>query len=322
MSLRIGLSFPRTLPAPLVVPIAQRLEQGGLDELWLIEDCFFTSGPSLAAAALAVTNRIEVGIGILPAVVRHPAITAMELATLAELGDGRFTAGIGHGVQSWMEQIGLRPSSPLTALEETIAVVKRLLAGEEVSFVGQTFRCSGVQLEQPPSQRLPVLAGVQGPRSMELAGSIADGVILVAPAAPAHIRWAIETANPDGAWRTVVFAPWLVIDDGARAREIMAHWLATELEGPSIGFQVLPYFDDLVDRHRDGGAAALADMPADWWHDLGPIGTAEDALEYFDRIEAAGADSVSVFPAPDAKEALADVGSLVDLVQRRSGARR
>lgn len=320
MTLRIGLSFPRTLPASLVAPVAQRVEDGGLDELWLIEDCFFTSGPALAAAALAVTSRIEVGIGILPAVVRHPAITAMELATLAELGGGRFTAGIGHGVQSWMEQIGLRPSSPLTALEETIVIVKQLLAGEEVSYVGETFSCSGVRLEQPPSKGLSVLAGVQGPRSMALAGSVADGVIVVAPASPSHIRWAMETADPDGSWRTVAFAPWLVSDDGAQARRIMARWLAAELEAPSVGFRTLSFFDDLIDRHRDGGAEALADMPVDWWRDLGPIGTTEDALEYLDRVEAAGVDSVSFFPAPDATEALADVGALVDLARRRSEA--
>ena len=56
--------------------------------------------------ALAVTERLAVGIGILPAVARNPAITAMELATLAGLAPGRVVAGIGHGVQEWMAQVG------------------------------------------------------------------------------------------------------------------------------------------------------------------------------------------------------------------------
>jgi alkanesulfonate monooxygenase SsuD/methylene tetrahydromethanopterin reductase-like flavin-dependent oxidoreductase (luciferase family) len=314
--MRIGLSYPRELPASSIAEFARLVEDGGLDELWVIEDCFFTSGPTLAAAALAVTRHIEVGIGILPAVVRHPAITAMELATLAELGGGRFTAGIGHGVQSWMGQIGLRPSSPLTALAETITVLKRLLAGEKVSFEG-TFVCDGVQLEQTPSDPPDVLAGVRGPKSMALAGQVADGVIIAEPASPDYIRWAIEQAAPTGPWRTVVFAPWLVIDDADRARRIMSAWLAQELQHPNIGFRKLRFFEDLVDRFTDGGAAALADMPVDWWRDLGPIGSSGDAHEYFDRVEAAGADSIGVFPAPDADLAFGDVAAVIDFSRGR-----
>ena len=89
---RIGLCFPRELPAALVVEFATALESGGADELWVIEDCFYTAGPSLTAAALARTERLSVGIGILPAVARTAAMTAMELATLAALGPGRLTA--------------------------------------------------------------------------------------------------------------------------------------------------------------------------------------------------------------------------------------
>ena len=80
-------------------------------QLWIIEDCFYTAGVSLAATALATTERLTVGIGILPAVARNPAITAMEIATLAGWRRGGSLAGIGHGVQSWMEQMGVRPPS-------------------------------------------------------------------------------------------------------------------------------------------------------------------------------------------------------------------
>ncbi len=315
--MRIGLSYPRTLSPSLLPQVAARLDEGGIDELWVIEDCFFTTGPSLAAAALTATERVEVGIGILPAVVRHPAVTAMELATLADLGGGRFTAGIGHGVQRWMQQMGVRPGSPLTALDETITVVKRLLAGEEVTFDG-TFRCEAVRLERPPSNRIDVLAGVQGPKSMTLAGRVADGVILTGPLSPQYIRWSREQAAPPGRWRVVGFAPWLVIDDDAyRARSIMSGWLAGELARPNAALRTLPYFEDLRDRFDGGGTDALRDMPVDWWRDLGPIGARRDAHEYLDRAEAAGADSISVFPAPDADLALEDVDALIEFAQGR-----
>ena len=89
----IGLMFfrlyaPETLPA-----YAQMVEQSGLDELWIVEDAFFNGGVSAASVALAVTDRITVGIGILPAAARNAAYTAMDLATLARIFPGRFHAG-------------------------------------------------------------------------------------------------------------------------------------------------------------------------------------------------------------------------------------
>ena len=85
MTPNIGMCFDRSLPARAVVEFAESLEEGGVDQLWVIEDCFYTAGVSLAAAALARTKRLQVGIGILPAVARNAAVTAMEIATLAEL---------------------------------------------------------------------------------------------------------------------------------------------------------------------------------------------------------------------------------------------
>src|SRR4051794_23700958 len=130
----VGMCFDRTFPPPFVLEVARRLDAGGAGPLWLIEDSFYTTAPPLAAAALAVTDRLPVGLGILPAVARNPAITAMEISTLCRLAPGRIVPGIGHGVQSWMGQMGVRTQSPLTTLEEVITTVTRLLAGETVTF--------------------------------------------------------------------------------------------------------------------------------------------------------------------------------------------
>ena len=154
--LNIGYCFDRTYPPHAIREFADRLEAGGVDQLWVIEDCFFTSGITLAAAALARTDRLTVGLGILPAVARNPAITAMELATLANMAPGRLLAGIGHGVQSWMEQMGARTPSPLTTLEEVLTVVRQLLRGEQVTFHGRQVHLTDVLLDQPPAVAPPV----------------------------------------------------------------------------------------------------------------------------------------------------------------------
>ena len=162
----LGMCFDRSFPPAAVVEFAERLETGGVPQLWVIEDCFFTAGISLAATALARTERLHVGLGILPAVARNPAVTAMELATLAGLAPGRVIAGIGHGVQEWMGQMGARTPSPLSTLEEVITVVRMLLCGERVSYDGREVHLHDVLLAQPPAQAPPVLAGVRGPKSM------------------------------------------------------------------------------------------------------------------------------------------------------------
>jgi len=127
-----GMCFDRTFPAGLVTEMARRLDAGGADQLWVIEDCFYTAGVSLAAAALTVTERLQVGLGILPAVARNAAVTAMEIATLCSLAPGRVLPGIGHGVQPWMAAMGALTPSPLTTLEEVIVAVTRLDHGAQL----------------------------------------------------------------------------------------------------------------------------------------------------------------------------------------------
>ncbi len=210
--LTIGMCFDRTYPAGEIVAFAREVESSGLDQLWVIEDCFYTAGVSLAATALASTEHLTLGLGILPAVARNPAITAMEIATLCNVAPGRVLPGIGHGVQEWMEQMGARTPSPLTTLEEVIWAVRKLLHGHEVTYDGWQVKLDEVKLDQPPALVPPVLAGCYGPRSLALAGSVADGVVLAEAAGPTYVRWAIEQAgSPDG-FRVALFAALCVKD--------------------------------------------------------------------------------------------------------------
>jgi 5,10-methylenetetrahydromethanopterin reductase len=190
----IGALIRRDLPPKKVIEHA-RAVQDGFDEMWVIEDLPFAGGISQAAAVLAATDGVAVGHGIAPAPFRNPAALAMEWATLAEFYPGRFIAGIGHGVQEWMGQIGDRVASPLTLLEETTIAVRRLLAGETVSVTGRYVQLDNVKLEYPPQQVPKVLAGVTGPKSLLLAGKVADGTVLGEGHGPAEVARARELTN-------------------------------------------------------------------------------------------------------------------------------
>src|SRR5436305_5124827 len=110
----LGVAFVPQLPPERLRAIAHTADEAGLEELWLWEDCFRESGIAAAAAALAWTSRLRVGVGLLPVPLRNVALAAMEVATLARMFPDRFRLGVGHGVQDWMGQVGARVESPLT----------------------------------------------------------------------------------------------------------------------------------------------------------------------------------------------------------------
>jgi len=181
----------REIPPRDVAAVARDL-QHGYDELWVVEDLPYAGGISQATVALEVTDNVRVGHGIAPAPFRNPAALAMEWATLAEMYPGRFIAGIGHGVQSWMAQIGEKVNSPLTLLEETISSVRRLLAGETVSVHGRYVHLDELALTYPPRTPPMVVAGVRGPKSLVLSGRVADGTVLSEGFGPDRVRQARE----------------------------------------------------------------------------------------------------------------------------------
>lgn len=312
----VGMCFPRTFPPELVRDFARLLDDGGADELWVIEDVFYTAGVSLAASALAVSERLTVGIGVLPAVSRNAAVTAMEIATLCELAPGRVLPGLGHGVQAWMGQMGARPASPLTALDEVMTAVRRLLAGETVTVDGRYVTLDQVRLERPPTTVPPLLAGVRGPKSLALAGRVAGGVVLAEPASPTHVRRALDHAgHPDG-FHVAAFSAMCVKHDRADAYRDMVPWLAMMLDDPNTELRALPFYDDLAALYADRGKDVLVTIPSDWWQEIGPIGTLDDAVAHISALEEAGVHSIGLWPGPDPAAARDDLDDVIRLAHR------
>jgi alkanesulfonate monooxygenase SsuD/methylene tetrahydromethanopterin reductase-like flavin-dependent oxidoreductase (luciferase family) len=183
----LGAVFLPQLPPERLRSVALAAEEAGLEELWLWEDCFRESGIATAAAALAWTTRMRVGIGLLPVPLRNVALTAMEAATLARMFPDRLVLGVGHGVQSWMAQVGARVESPLTLLSEYVTALRALLRGERVTVSGRYVRLDSVALDWPPLSPPPVLAGGERPRTLGLAAEVAEGVLLTGGVPPERV---------------------------------------------------------------------------------------------------------------------------------------
>lgn len=193
----LGAVFLPYLPPERLRSVARAADEAGLDELWLWEDCFWESGIATASAALAWTERLRVGVGLLPVPLRNVALTAMEAATLHRLFPGRVDIAVGHGVQDWMAQVGARVESPMTLLREYTIALRALLRGERVSTQGRYVRLDGVALEWPPDHSPTVYMGAVGPRTLRLAGETADGTILTGGTTADAVRRA-RTLIDDG----------------------------------------------------------------------------------------------------------------------------
>lgn len=112
MGHKTGIMVPAGLPPEVFGRFAAAAEQSGFGDLWVPEDCFLSGGIAQAAVALAVTSRIEVGIGILPAAARNVAFAALDLSFLASAFPGRLMIGIGHGMTGWLRSVGLPAVRP------------------------------------------------------------------------------------------------------------------------------------------------------------------------------------------------------------------
>lgn len=269
----LGVVFRPQLPPERLRSIARLADEAGLEELWLWEDCFLEGGISTAAAALAWTERVRVGVGLLPVPLRNVAVTAMEAATLHRLFPGRARLGVGHGVQDWMGQVGARAESPLTLLREHLTALRALLGGERVTTDGRYVRLTGVALDWPPpaGSDVPVLAGATGPRTLRLSGEAADGTILTIATSAEGVRRARrlidegrEAAGRDDPHRVVVY---LLTATGPDAERRLRAELAAE---------------------------GLSAVPG-----LGAAGDAQDVAKAVSGLADAGADTVVLQPTAD-----------------------
>ena len=300
----LGIVLGSHMPPERIVRTAARAEELGFGELWFSEDCFFSGAFAGIAAALAATEELPIGLGVASAVTRHPALLAMETATLSRLHPGRFWPGVGLGVPFWLGQMGLMPRSPLTAVRECVEGVRRLLDGQELTERGQQFEFDAVALTHRPEERLPIYLGMVGPKGLELAGEIADGTVLSVLAGVDYVRWARERIAAGGGsdrHRVVTYVLYSVDADARAAKEAVREATAFYLHAMpdnalSEVYGIQPRLQELV---AAGGAELVArEMPDAWLDDLAVAGDPDEVASRIRALLEAGSDSVCLWLFP------------------------
>jgi alkanesulfonate monooxygenase SsuD/methylene tetrahydromethanopterin reductase-like flavin-dependent oxidoreductase (luciferase family) len=231
----------------------------------------------------------------------------METATLANAFPGRFRMAIGHGVPFWVKQMALYPKSPLTSFRECVTAIKDLLNGETLSRDGEYFKFREVTLHEP-APGTPILGGVVGPKSVDLVGEVADGLVVSVLGGPKYVANASERLRAArSAHRRIgdvelpVFAITCLDSDSQVAKHAMRETAAFYLAavGPTDLTGAYGVNDQLQDMIARGGAEVIArEMPEEWLEWAGIYGSSDHCIQQIEALEAAGATSVDLLFSP------------------------
>jgi len=309
----LGLALPvrESIGFHRSIELAREAERLGYRSLWTAEVSGMDALTVLAAYATA-TARVQLGTAVIAIQTRTPVITAMSFASLHALSNGRATIGLGVGSPIIAERWhGVPYPPPLTAMRETVTIMRQVLRGERTNFEGKHYRSRGFQLglSLPKDKPVPIYLAALNPSMLRLAGEIADGVLFnYSPAeaiAPmiAQVRQGAEAAGRDP--NTIDYAMYVrccVTDDVSTAVQ------AYRRELSSYGF-VEPYVkmftrygfgDDIQgfrklwqEGKRDEAVQCISDKMV---HTLAAIGPKEKGQEYIQACRAAGLTHPILFP--------------------------
>src|SRR5438445_2675800 len=200
MALRTGLlMLPAYEPARLAA-LAALAEDTGYDDFWLADERFFREVYGCLTLCALRTRRIRLGPCVTDPYSRHPALTAMAIATLDEISNHRAVLGLGAGVSGFRE-LGIDAARSAVAIREAVELIRRLLAGQSVTVKGQQVSFDGGRLDFAPRRAaIPIYVASQREAGCRVAGRVADGAIMQGSVAEPLLRF-FRTTVAEGARR-------------------------------------------------------------------------------------------------------------------------
>ncbi|MFP3915510.1 MAG: LLM class flavin-dependent oxidoreductase [Actinomycetota bacterium] len=301
----IGLGFQSDKKPAEYERLARAAEEAGVDVLSVYGDLGFQP-PIVPLTLMArATERVRLGPACLNPYSLAPYEIAGQSAALDLVSGGRAYLGLSRG--SWLGAVGLAQPRPVRTLREALEVVRRLLDGDDGGFRGDVFRLEpGTRLAYPPLRRdVPVMIGTWGPRTLALAGEVAQEVKVGGSANPDLVPWVREhigrgcrrAGRPADAVGICLGAVTVVDRDGAAARALARREVAMYL---AVVADLDPTFDvepDVMDavraevsegRHDEAGKA----IPPDVLRRFAFAGTPEEVAAQAEEAFAAGAQRV------------------------------
>jgi 5,10-methylenetetrahydromethanopterin reductase len=316
--MRFGLGISNCRRASQVEAHVRDAETLGAEIAFVSEDINCRDAFELCTLAAVRTERIRISTGVVNPYTRNPTSIAMAVATLDEISNGRAGLGLGTSSPSLVEeQMGIPIGRGVGVMMEATEVVRALLSGGSVDYAGERFIYRQARLEVTPVQgHIPIVFAAMGPLMLQLAGRIADGVLLNVGSSPQYVRWAVgeieKGLNAAGRSREdFTVAAWIatyISTDVGDALRRATEWLPTMLSIPRQGELLLQHSGldtEILPRvrseymaypHRGDRVAAARHIPPEIAQALTIVGTREQARERLEEYRNVGVDLPVVGP--------------------------
>ena len=328
--MRTGLLLLPSRPASEVVDLAVRAEALGYDDFWLADERFFREVYTVLGLVAARTSRIRLGPGVTDPYSRHPALTAMAIATLDEVSAGRAVLGLGAGVSGFRE-LGVDASRSAVAIREAVTLIRALLAGQTVTAKGEQIRFTDGRLDvRGPRADVPIYIASQREAGCRVAGRLADGAIMQGCVADALVRFfkdrvvegARRAGRDAGSVELVARINVCIADDARAARDVMRPTIVRSLAAQrpdfftftAAGLELPPALREAVLRldytHDPAPLLKLAPLVPDAFVDAVTLGGPPAAVAAgVARLARGGIGQLMVYP-------LAVDGDIVSTIER------
>lgn len=256
----IQLQLPMDVSVSRLVARARLAEANGYSAVWAPDERFHREVYSCLGQIAAHTSKVLVGPSVTDPYARHPALTAMAIATLDEISGGRAILGIGAGISGFAE-MKIDRRKPALAMREAIEIIRMLLRGETVDYQGEVISLNQARLAfKGPRASIPVYVATNGPLGQRMAAGTADGLIMQGCASVEEVR-ALRGAIADGAKRVgrdadevklIAALRVCIADDGRAARDAVRPTVARYLGAASNRNMRHAYFMSLRTAEAQG----------------------------------------------------------------------
>ena len=241
--MKFGIEFVPQIPLNELVDLVKLAEDVGFEYAWITDHYNNKNVYETLALIASETETIKMGPGVTNPYVRSPAISASAIATIDEISEGRATFGIGPGDKATFDALGIEWTKPVSTIKAAIADINTLLAGEKTEGGAALGGAKAVQ------EHIPIYMGAQGPKMLETAGEIADGVLINASnpkdyeAAMPMIKKGIEAAGGDKEFDVGAYTATSIgadSDAAKNAAKIVVAFIAAGSPAPVIERHGLP----------------------------------------------------------------------------------
>ena len=314
--MEFGVGLQGDLSSARIVELSQRIEEYGLDQIWVADERFYRDVFVNMTLVACHTRRVKIGALVTDPYIRHPAVTAAATASIDEVSSGRVVLGLGAGL-SGFKQLGIERIRPARAIREAIQLMNRLTSGErDVTFDGELVRFHAGHLNFTPARRVPIVVAARGPRVLEVAGELADGVVIGSFASNRGISRGLDHARR-GAHRAgrsladLATVSWLYTAIGSNQEQVragvrkgvaVAMWGSREIL-PELGVTLPEEITRFMTEHAYSAADEVISevarrIPDRLLDEFSVTGTAEEVAGHLVRIGRLGIGQVALWLFP------------------------